>query len=379
MKKNILFITHDTLLYGANQSLINMVSSLRDLGVSVKVIVPDRGPICDYFDEEQIDYSVVRYKTELKDPRKSIKSRFLNFLRFINTGIKNKIALKELQKIVRLHNITIVHSNSGVVGIGEELAKKENIRHIWHLREYIDLDHGLDVFGGMQKYKERIKKSDKVICISKGILKYFGVDDNSVVLYNSVRKVANSFKPETKSNYFLFCGSLVKNKGIEEAIQAFYNVYQHKNTLALWIAGSAEHAYDAYLKKMVLDLKLEKNVKFLGFRKDTDELMSNALALLMCSKNEALGRVTIEAMLNSCIVIGFNNAGTAELINDGQTGLLYNNTQGLANRMLEVINDTNNNLEMIRLNAYNYACANFLEKQYGIDLINYYDSFLSEN
>lgn len=375
MIKNILFITHDTLLYGANQSLINMISSLKDQDVITKVVFPDNGPICQYFDDLGLEYSIVKYKSEGIDPRKSIKSKFLNFLRVLNKDFLNRIALKKLQKIVRLHNITIIHSNSSVVGIGEELAKKENIRHVWHLREYIDLDHGMDVFGGIQKLKNRIKKSDKVISISEGILKHFGVQNNSIVLYNSVRKIANSFQSKTKSNYFLFCGSLVKNKGIEEAIQSFYNVFQYNNNLKLCIAGKAEYKYEMYLRSLVLQLKIEDNVEFLGFRKDTDILMSNALALLMCSKNEALGRVTIEAMLNSCLVIGFNNAGTAELIKDGLTGLLYNDIEELTNHMVKIANDEMGNFEQIRLNAYNYACANFLEKQYGISLINYYDSF----
>ncbi|TDO77441.1 glycosyltransferase involved in cell wall biosynthesis [Flavobacterium chryseum] len=375
MKKNILFITHDTLLYGANQSLINMVSSLKDKGVMTKVIFPDKGPICKHFDDLAIEYSIVRYKSESIDPRKNVKSKFLNFLRLLNKAVTNGIAIKKLQKIVKVHNITIVHSNSSVVGIGQKLAKKENIRHVWHLREYIDLDHGMDIFGGIEKLKNRIKKSDKVICISESILQHFGVQNNAIVLYNSVRKIANSFQSKRKRDYFLFCGSLVKNKGVEEAINAFYNVFQHNNTIRLCIAGGGEFEYEEYLKNLVSQLKIEANVEFLGFRKDVDVLMSNALGLLMCSKNEALGRVTIEAMLNSCLVIGFNNAGTAELIKNNLTGFLYIETQELSDYMLKIVNDSADNFEQIRLNAYNYACANFLEKHYGINLINYYNSF----
>lgn len=373
MKKNILFVTHDTLLYGANQSLINIISALKNEDVKVKVVFPDKGPICKRFDDLGIDYFIIKYKSEFIDPRKNIKSKFLNFLRLINKNILNGFALKKLRKFVKLHNITIIHSNSSVVGIGEELAKKENLRHVWHVREYIDLDHGMDVFGGLHNLRERIRKSDKVICISQSIFDYFGIQNNGIVLYNSVRKEVKPFLSNKRSHYYLFCGSLVKNKGVENAIYAFRNVFSHNNKLELYIAGSGEPEYEIYLKKLVLELNIEKNVKFLGFRKDTDLLMMNALALLMCSKHEALGRVTIEAMLNSCLVIGFNNAGTSELIKNKVTGILYEKETELLDYMIEVSNDSENNFEMIRLNAYNYSCDNFLEKHYTPNLIRYYD------
>jgi glycosyltransferase involved in cell wall biosynthesis len=43
----------------------------------------------------------------------------------------------------------------------------------------------------------------------------------------------------------------------------------------------------------------------------------------MCSKNEALGRVTIEAMSRGTPVIGFDNAGTSEIIKHAYNGFLY--------------------------------------------------------
>ena len=43
----------------------------------------------------------------------------------------------------------------------------------------------------------------------------------------------------------------------------------------------------------------------------------------VCSRAEAFGRVTVEAMKCGVPVIGARAAGTAELIKDGQTGLLY--------------------------------------------------------
>ena len=375
-EKNLLFVAHDASLFGANQSLINMISSLKDEDVSIKVVFPEKGPICQQFDLLGIEYLVIKFKGEGIDPRNDgIKVKFLNLLRQLNKILLNALALRKLRKLVRMHNITIVHSNSSVIGIGEELAKMENIRHVWHLREYIDLDHGMAVLGGIDKLKDRIRKSDKVICISEGVKRHFDVGENSIVLYNSVRKDSKGFITRPKGNYFLFCGSLVESKGVEDAIRAFYKVNQVNTAFKLLIAGSGEYRYEQYLKNLTVQLNINEKVEYLGFREDTDDLMSNAIALLMCSHNEALGRVTIEAMLNSCVVIGFNNAGTAEIINNGLTGFLYNSVEELSACMIAIASERIDGLDDIRLNAFNYAKNNFLEKQYSKRLINYYNSF----
>ena len=54
------------------------------------------------------------------------------------------------------------------------------------------------------------------------------------------------------------------------------------------------------------------NVKFLGIRKDIYSLMKNAMALVVSSPSEGFGFITVEAMLNGCLVIGRNTAGTKE-------------------------------------------------------------------
>ena len=46
-------------------------------------------------------------------------------------------------------------------------------------------------------------------------------------------------------------------------------------------------------------------------------------AALMCSRKEACGRVTMEAMLPGTPVVGTDSGGTAELIRNGVDGFLY--------------------------------------------------------
>jgi glycosyltransferase involved in cell wall biosynthesis len=60
----------------------------------------------------------------------------------------------------------------------------------------------------------------------------------------------------------------------------------------------------------------------------------------MCSPNEALGRVTIEGMMYGVPVVAFDSAGTSEIVQHEQTGLLYRSDErSLAIQLERLLND----------------------------------------
>lgn len=212
MKKKILFIAHDSSLYGANQSLVNMISSLKDKPYDISVALPNSGPISKYFDDLKITYYILNYRNEIFGKNFTINDLILNKLRFYYKIYKNYFALREFEKLHTLHKFDFVHSNSSVVAIGELFAKKNRIKHIWHIREYIDLDHKANVYGGILNYKLRIQNSDEVVCITKDIAAHFEIKSKAFILRDAVRKKTLRTYKESKSDYFLFCGSLQKEK-----------------------------------------------------------------------------------------------------------------------------------------------------------------------
>ena len=132
-----------------------------------------------------------------------------NFLRKYYTKWINLFALFELIKIVNKFNINIIHSNSSVVSIGYKLSKIKSINHVWHLREYIHPNYDLFVYDGLEKYKNKVKNSKNKICITKGVANEFGLEQETFILKDAVRKKPKFTKPVLKSNYFLFFCHLV--------------------------------------------------------------------------------------------------------------------------------------------------------------------------
>ncbi len=372
MKSRVLIVAHGSGAYGANQSLLNIVSALSSKGIFVLIVIPSKGEICEKFDSFGFNYKIVKYSSELCHNSKSLYLIIFNLLRSYKRKIVNFFALIKLKNLLIENSINIIHSNSAVVKIGFDLAVKNQIPHIWHLREYIHPNYDLYVFGGFNKYKKKIQTSTKIIAISNGVANRFDVFNNSMIIRDAVRKSPKYNTRPVKEKYFLFCGALHKNKGIEEAILAYYHVFGLYKDYKLIVVGTGEVEYEIYLKNKVDKLKMSSHVLFFGFRNDIDDLMYKATAFLMCSRNEALGRVTIEAMLNFCLVIGYNDSGTSEIIENNKTGCLYDSINELVLLMLKSIENFEYFDDIINA-AYLHAKLHYLEDKYGNDLIDFYN------
>ena len=137
--------------------------------------------------------------------------------------------------------------------------------------------------------------------------------------------------------------------------------------------GYCDDEAKALLLNIAKEYQAEDYVDFLGYCKSIDSYYAKATAFLMCSENEAMGRTTVEAFWNGCLVLGRNSGGTSELVKDGVTGYLYNTTKELAVLMSSVINKDNS---ILVNNARNFAIENFTEENYGKTIDSIYQTIL---
>lgn len=81
---------------------------------------------------------------------------------------------------------------------------------------------------------------------------------------------------------------------------------------------------------------------------------------LMCAVRETFGRVTVEGMRSGLAVIGTNTGGTPEIINDFETGLLYQqgSVQDLVSK-IKLLVDNRQLLQYLGKNGYEYSKMHF--------------------
>jgi N-acetyl-alpha-D-glucosaminyl L-malate synthase BshA len=125
------------------------------------------------------------------------------------------------------------------------------------------------------------------------------------------------------------------------------------------------------------DLGIQARVHFLGKQERVNEILPLADILLMPSELESFGLAALEAMACKVPSVATRVGGVPELIDDGETGLLYNvgDVEGMATGVLSLLNDParlSAMREAGRRTAQKRFCASLVVPQY----VRYYEKVL---
>lgn len=138
-------------------------------------------------------------------------------------------------------------------------------------------------------------------------------------------------------HHFLYVGNLVTGKGIYLLIEEFALAWQLNNKLTLTIVGSGYEL--PKVQNWVRQHHLQEQITFTGWQTDLQPYYSTCAALIFPSIwMESFGLVITEAMGYARPVIGSNHATTKWLVEDGQTGLIFDRARkgDLAEKMLQI-------------------------------------------
>lgn len=331
---NILFISHYPALYGANRSLLNLIEGLIPKGVNPMVICTKEGDLTLELENLNIPYYSVpfHYWCGIKPKkRRNVFKYIIQIIKYKRQVLKiteiNKLAAFKVANEFKSFKPDLVYSNSSVTGLGIEIAGIMNISHIWHFREFGKLHYNYDFYLSEKQITKEFNKSTAIIGISQAIKSFYqpitnvdiSVIYNGVIWENRIQKISDVNIIEDRV-IFGIIGVIHPNKGQDEAIKAFEIVQKNHPNTKLIIAGNGP--FESKLKKYVLSRHI-KNVEFMGYVKDPFKFFKKIDVTLVCSRFEAMGRATAEAMAMGKPVIGFNDSGTAELVINHKTGLLY--------------------------------------------------------
>lgn len=319
----ILYVSHNARFYGAPKSLLEYVVKIKEQGIDPVVVVPDRGRLQKELDKVGIRTEIIPYQNCVYKGTYS----FAHYIEYVNANYQ---AVLLICKLVKKEKIDIVHTNTLAVNVGALAAYITRTPHIWHLREYLEEDFQLKVWNPFIT-KKLIRNSKCCIAISEGIKRKYACryGGNIIRLYNAIDKNAyyhciNSDGSGKKRNELLIAGRISEGKGQWDAVRAVEILVDKGISVHLNIVGDGTLALVNKLKRYINDKELTDYVTMQSYTNDLQTMKIKSRIILVCSKMEAFGRVTAEAMLTGRIVIGADTGGTLELIGRGEErGYLY--------------------------------------------------------
>lgn len=343
-KLKVLYVTAYSELYGANKSMIDMITVLKEkYNVFPYVLVNSEGELTKELHKRDICYIVAGYYICTIDAG----AKRVNFRRW-RKRVFRCLSYGSIIKKIRNLKIDIIHSNSSVVDIGYYASRKLKCPHIWHVREYGKEDYNLVQIDNKKGIRLRYINSRNVIAISQSIgnmLLNIDQEINVNVVYNGVA-ISERYDKEFCKNKVHFCvvGIISKNKNQMEAVKAANClVKKGYHNFCLHIIGDGFKGEEVIIREYIKENELQDYIEMHGYRSNIDSYLKKMDVGIVTSYKEAFGRVTIEYMSNYMPVIGTNTGGTKELIKDGYNGFLYelSSSECLAEKMGKLIRNLN--------------------------------------
>lgn len=301
---------------GATFSFLSTIKGLQLAEVDLLVILPQDGFLCEELDKLGIPYIITPIAFSVWPPLNSYIDLIKFIPRIIWYNLINHRSYKKLNRVVNSWKPDIIHTNVSVIDLGYKLAKNNGIPHLWHIREYGDKDFNFHFFPSKSKFIKKLKDSYS-IAITNDLKSHYSLDSKCRVIYNPIEFPPKEIENINRTNTILYVGRLTKNKGVTDLVKAFVKTLSKTNKYKLELIGEGENGYINEIKRYIAENNVADQIELKGYCNNIYELMRSSRAIIVSSKCEGFGRITAEAMINECIVIGRNTGGTKEQFDNG--------------------------------------------------------------
>jgi FkbM family methyltransferase len=326
---SVVFFSHSSEMYGAERCLLTYVSGLIQKGVECTVILPSEGILKAHLEKVGAFTHIFAYDWW------SDKNKINTQLRHERLSNNFGKIWNELVPLLKQVNPDVIVTNTTVIPWGAICSFLLNKPHIWYVQEFGGADHELRHFYPQQIISKYIVgSSNYVITNSKATKKYlFGESRRDKIKtiylpvdYDLVRKLSGenrTYFQYEDSIKLAVIGTIQAGKGQIDAVYAVKELVTAGKNVELILAGGIDPDYYESLRELIQQSNLQSIIHIIDFLENPYPLFKQADLVLVCSLNEAFGLVTLEAMSLGKPVIATNSGGTPEIIQDGDTGLLY--------------------------------------------------------
>lgn len=309
--------------YGSDRQLCTALRALKNT-YEVDVILDSDGPLSAQLSKHVRSVSVM----PLGVLRKSTVSSAAGIAKW---ALQTLIAFARISARLVRHRPALLMTNTSVLWAPALAAFTVRVPHIWYVHELLDSSSRLR----RHAPSLQMRLSDKVVVCSKAVAAVYGslprAASKLVVLPNALdpewacrlasTDAARTGEPAT----LLLVGRLSHRKGQSLAVEALKRVRARGIDARLRLVGEefGQDGVEKSLRKLVNRCELDGFVEFLGYRRDpVEEYERSHVVLVPSVEPEAFGLTALEGMMSGRPVIASRTGGLAEIVSDGETGIL---------------------------------------------------------
>jgi glycosyltransferase involved in cell wall biosynthesis len=154
-------------------------------------------------------------------------------------------------------------------------------------------------------------------------------------------KLRESLSIQPSDFVFCFVGRIVKDKGINELVQAFSEINSHCPSAKLLLVGPFERELDPVFPETEQEIQENPNIISAGFQTDVRPCLAISDTLVFPSYREGFPNVVMQAGAMGLPSIVTDINGCNEIIADGVNGLIIpsKNKEQLKEKMEQLIKD----------------------------------------
>lgn len=345
--KKIIFFSHSSGYGGAEKYLLELVSLLKKQH-HITVVLPSDGILKHRLSEIGIATQIFSYSWWL-NPKHAFITRCNRILKIV-------IAALYISQKIRPLKPDLIITNTSAIPVGALVSRILKTPHIWNIHEFGTLDHGLFFDLGLQNTFFCIEKSTDIIVVnSKAVYSFvqnlLSKNIPMHIVYNACNVTNTPPAAKTTAPKLVCIGSIHPGKGQLSLIETLVQLKTKGIAMELHLIGPI--ADDAYLKDIQTksrEYQLEQAIHVLGAHQNPTQLLSHHDIVVVPSRCEAFGRVTVESLKKGVLVIASKAGGSLEIIQDGKNGLLYNHNDPteLAEKILWSLNNQKSVQEMCK-------------------------------
>jgi glycosyltransferase involved in cell wall biosynthesis len=168
----------------------------------------------------------------------------------------------------------------------------------------------------------------------------------------------------TDSNFiFLFVGRLVKDKGINELIQAFITVHEKYPDTKLLLVGPFEKDLDPLCQETEKEIDNNKNIIWAGYQSDVRPYFAISDVFVFPSYREGFPNVVMQAGAMELPAIVTDINGCNEIIVDGRNGIITSSKdKDILREKMELLYENTDLRNILKSNARKMITSRYEQK-----------------